>query len=105
MELTFKTKQLRDIVESAARNRAAFGASRSKRFLARISQLEAAETLNDLPPPPPELQEDELIISAGQGIWMHAISGHSNELNPPTLAEWQTMQRLHITKIRRGEDE
>lgn len=85
--------------------RAKFGDAESKHFRARITQLRAARSLADLPPPPPLRDGDEFKIPGATGINIYAQSGHPNEPGAPDPSEWTTLNRLYVTRILREQHE
>lgn len=99
MDLAFSDRALRYICESQARARKKLGAAAAADLHARLSDLEAADSVDEISWVPVVAQGMSLKIEFHPGF--HLIA-EANEAKPPLideLVDWSRVERLLLRKI------
>lgn len=104
MELAFAARDLRRLCESAPTAQRTLGPEVAAALKARVADLWAAETVNDLPfAPRAELntQPATMLLALVDGFHIRFRSNHHQHRTVDGAPDWSTVRRIQITAIER----
>jgi 3-oxoacyl-ACP reductase-like protein len=100
LELAFETKALRDICESEKKAKHELGAAVAAQLKRRLADLQAVESIDELPVAKPTKNSNNCVIDLSAGHRLIATVGHADI---PTLSsgkvDWSNVRRLKLLKI------
>jgi hypothetical protein len=101
LELAFANTTLRQICESRSRAVGSLGAHIADALMARLADIEAADSLTELTWVPIELRPDGTArIEFAEGCRLAVVANHNN--NPQDdggVVRWDAVERIKITEI------
>lgn len=103
LELAFETLDLRTLCEDEVHASAKLGPDISAALKARLADIEACNTILDLPAGNPRFVNGAVHVSLGDGAELVLKANHAVELLDDTgQPDWNRIRRLRVLCIGRG---